>query len=334
VPRRDIVVVGGSAGATEALKILLRGLPRRFPAALFVVVHVGPGSRLAEVLDPASPLPVVAAENGMPIEKGRAVVAGPGRHMLLHDQHVLLSRGPTENRARPAVDALFRSAACTFGSRVIGVLLSGDLNDGTAGLLAIRRCGGTAVVQAPRDSIVPGMPLSAIRHGADGRIVRVAEMADLLTCLVQEEAGPTPDIPFSIRFEATIAAQGSAQTDMGSLAELSPYICPTCHGPLWEITEGNFTRYRCHAGHAMTADILAETQATDAERTLSHLFRAQQQRAMFLRHMADRERQLGNAALAETLLSRAAGCDEDAATLQRMMPGLDDDASEGAIPDG
>jgi chemotaxis response regulator CheB len=163
-PCRDIIVIGASAGGLEVLERLLTDLTDTLPAAIFVVLHMGTASHLAEILDRTSALPVVRTRSGQRIERGRVHVAAPGVHLLLHDGHILLRRGPRENLARPAVDPLFRSAACTFGSRVIGVVLSGCLDDGTAGLRAIKRCGGIAVVQEPSNAAYPDMPLSSLQH--------------------------------------------------------------------------------------------------------------------------------------------------------------------------
>src|SRR5262249_38118216 len=143
----DIIVIGASSGGVDALRKLVSELPADLPASIFVVLHVGVESHLAAILDKQSRMPVVEAETGTELEQGRIYVAGSGKHLLLHDNHILLSRGPRENMARPAIDPLFRSAAATFGGRVIGVVLTGGLNDGTSGLHAIKRCGGLAVAQ-------------------------------------------------------------------------------------------------------------------------------------------------------------------------------------------
>src|SRR5918992_1352569 len=160
----DIIVIGASAGGVEPLKRLIGGLRADLPASVFIVLHIGASSHLADILDRSGPLLVTQAKSGEPIKPSRAYVAAPGAHLLLHDSHLMLRRGPRENFARPAIDPLFRSAAATFGARVIGVVLSGGLNDGTAGLRAIKRCGGLAVIQDPDEAAVPEMPESARRH--------------------------------------------------------------------------------------------------------------------------------------------------------------------------
>ena len=204
----------------------------------------------------------------------------PGCTFLLHDDHILLRRGPRENLSRPAIDALFRSAAASLGSRVIGVLLSGALSDGTAGLRAIERCGGVTVVQDPEDALVPSMPLSALRHAKVDHVRPVAAIPALLAELVREPAGPSPEVPTDIRLEAAIAAQELADMKVDdALGKVSPYTCPECHGALWEIRDGTMLRFRCHVGHAFTADAVLAVQGDEIDRMLGTLQRAHAERA-------------------------------------------------------
>lgn len=316
----DIVVIGASAGGLQPLQRLLADLPGDLPAAVFAVVHIGATSHLAEVLDSIATLPVLQAKSGQRIEPGRIYVGVPGVHLLLHDQHILLRRGPRENLVRPAIDPLFRSAACTFGGRVIGVVLSGALNDGTAGLRAIKRCGGTAVVQQPNDAAVPDMPLSALAYAKVDHVTPASALGGLLTRLVQEPAGETPTIPLEIRLEAAIAAQElpGMETDE-KLGTASRFTCPECHGTLWEIVDGDLLRYRCHVGHAFTADAVLQAQSGQAEEMLWSLMRAHQERAALARRMAQQERMRSQDALADRLLQRARGYDEDAEVVRRLL---------------
>jgi two-component system chemotaxis response regulator CheB len=318
--KRDLVVIGASAGGVEALRALFASLPAGFPGSLFVVMHLGAASHLAHILGGASGLPVVPAENGMPIERGCVHVAVPGKHLLLHDNHILLRRGPRENMARPAVDPLFRSAAASFGGRVIGVVLSGGLSDGTAGLLAIKRCGGLAVVQDPDDAAVPSMPLNALRHVEVDHIVPVSGMGALLGSLVHQRAAPTPDIPLDIRLEAAIATQ--ELTDMrvdDMLGKPSRFTCPECHGALWEIEDGTMLRYRCHVGHAYTADTVLSSQSEEIDRLLGTLLRSHQERAALARRMAEHERREGRDRLADQLARRAVDYDHDAEIMKALI---------------
>jgi two-component system chemotaxis response regulator CheB len=285
----DIIVVGASAGELEAMQVLLRGLPANLPSCVFMVLHVGASSHLAEILDRAGPLPVKEAKSGELIRPSQVYVAAPSAHLLLHDGHVMLRRGPRENFARSAIDPLFRSAAATFGGRVIGVVLSGALNDGTAGLRAIKRCGGIAVIQDPLDATVPDMPESAQRHVDVDYTVAVGGMAALLTRLAAEPE--TPEISKGIRLEAAIAAhEPPGMKTAKELGTLSPFSCPECHGTLWEIPDGRVLRYRCHAGHACTAEAVLSAHAEEIERLLWGLVRSHSERAALAYRMAEQER--------------------------------------------
>ena len=192
---RCIIVIGASAGGVDALKRLATDLPFDLTAAVFVMLHVGETSYLPEILDRAGRLSATRAESGEEFELGRIYVAPPGYHLLLHNDHVLLRRGPRENLARPAIDPLFRSAACSYGARVIGVLLSGSLSDGTAGQRAIKAVGGVTVIQDPQDAAVPDMVRSAQRHVDIDRCVPIAGMGGLLARLAAEPAGETLPSP-------------------------------------------------------------------------------------------------------------------------------------------
>lgn len=318
--RRDIIVIGASAGGLEPLQRILAEVPADLEAALFVVLHIGAASHLVAVLGRVSALPVVHAVNGEPIAFGRVHVAVPGCHMLLHDSHLLLRRGPKENLARPAIDPLFRSAACTFGARVIGVVLSGALNDGAAGLGAIKECGGVAVVQDPSDAAVPDMPLSAERHAPVDHLVPADDIPGLLARLAREPAGETPPIPLAIRMETAIAAQElSGMRAEDKLGEPSPFTCPECHGALWEIDDGSLLRYRCHVGHAFTAEAMLAAQTTGVEDMLWSLMRAHREHAALASRMAARQRADHHDALAVQLDQRAREYEDDAEAVQQLL---------------
>jgi two-component system chemotaxis response regulator CheB len=319
-PTRDIIVIGGSAGGVEALRALLPNLPADLPAALLIVLHVGADSILPAVLDRTSRLPVTAARSGTALEHGRIYVGVPGVHLLLHDEHILLRRGPRENFARPAIDALFRSAAASLGGRVIGVLLSGSLSDGSAGLRAIKRCGGVAVVQEPEDAVVPAMPRNALRHADVDYVRPVSAMPALLAELARQPAGPSPEVPLEIRLESAIAAQELADMKVDQmLGQVSPFTCPECHGALWEIRDGPMLRFRCHVGHAFAADAVLASQGEEVERLLGSLQRTHQERAALARRMAEQERSGKHHNLADRLEARAQEYEDDARLVMELM---------------
>jgi two-component system chemotaxis response regulator CheB len=317
---RCIITIGASAGGVEPLKQIVRDLPADLPAAVFVVLHVGPVSYLPGILDRAGPLKTIEAESGAIFKLGNIYVAPPGFHLLLHEDHMMLRRGPRENLARPAIDPLFRSAALSYGGQAIGVILSGSLSDGTAGLRAIKAVGGLAIIQHPKDAVVPDMVKSALRYVHIDHCLPAAELGGLLGKLAAEPAGETLPAPPDVRLEAAVAAQEhSTMKNEDRLGELSVFTCPECHGPLWEIEDGDMLRYRCHTGHAFTADAMMEAQSAEADEILWSLLRSHQQRAAFTRRMADRETKKNRSQLASQLRARAREYEADAEVVERIL---------------
>jgi two-component system, chemotaxis family, protein-glutamate methylesterase/glutaminase len=306
---RDIIVIGGSAGATAPLKDVLRRLPADLPAAVLIVLHIparGIGI-LSSVASAAGPLPVFEAENGTPIENGRVYLAAPDRHLLVRDGHILLGRGPRENMVRPAIDALFRSAALHYGPRVIGVVLSGLLSDGAAGLNAIKRCGGMALVQDPNDAIADEMPRRALEATTVDLCVPSARIGDVLSDLAREAAGTTLPVPPEIALEVEIAAGERIGSDsLSNIASPSALTCPSCGGVLSKLKIGNPLRFRCQVGHAFTADTLAKEQESRVDEALRVALRIIEERAELVQRMAEDGRAMGRRAVAEMYDARAA----------------------------
>lgn len=322
MPNRDIVVIGASAGGVEALKRLVRALPGDFPAAVFIVLHLRSSSRslLAQILDKEGVLPAVQASDGDRFEPGRIYVARPDCHMLLGRERIVLHRGPRENMSRPAIDPLFRSAAAAFESRVIGVVLTGTLNDGTAGLYAVKRCGGIAVVQDPADAEHPEMPRSALRDVAADHVVPLADLGPLLVRLVREPAGPGPWVPEAIRLEAGIQMDGKAGMGVDdALGKPSHFTCPDCNGALWEIQDGKPQRYRCHVGHSFTARALMAGQSKAVETALWSALRALQERADLLRRMATEAHEQGRVRSTRMYEERASEYEQDAGLIRQVL---------------
>ncbi|AMA58680.1 chemotaxis protein CheB [Bradyrhizobium sp. CCGE-LA001] len=319
---RDIIVIGGSAGATQPLKQILAGLPADLPAAIFIVLHIpaqGIGI-LSTVASSTAKLPVRQAENGMKIEPGQIYIAAPDHHLLLAQDHVFLGRGPRENMVRPAIDALFRSAALYHGPRVIGVLLSGLLSDGAAGLNAIKRCGGMAVVQDPADAISDEMPLRAMEATTVDLCVPGATMGDVLSELAREPAGAVLPIPPEIRLEVQIAAGERIGSDnLVSLADPVALTCPACGGVLSEVKDARPMRFRCQVGHAFTADILAKEQEGRVDEALRVALRIIEERAELVQRMAADGRRSGRPAVAEMYDARATEYREYADMIRRVV---------------
>jgi len=287
----DIVVIGGSAGGVEALKRICEGLPSDFPAAVFVVVHISANSRsiMPDLLSRAGKLPARHPRDDEPINRGVIYVAPPDMHMLLRPGHVILRRGPQENRTRPAIDPLFRSAAVAYGSRVIGVLLSGLLDDGCAGLIAIKSCGGVCIVQEPGDAMWSEMPRNALAHANVDHCVPVAEMPDLLSRLVHEPPGPESPIPDHLAVETSIAAQEAPMVrEAVQLGHPSHLSCPQCGGVLNEVTDEGSTRFRCQIGHAFTAEALLAAQNDELDRAMESALRMHRERMVLFRRMQEK----------------------------------------------
>lgn len=319
---RDIMVIGGSAGATAPLKQILGRLPADLPAAVFVVLHIpaqGIGI-LSTVASSAGPLPVRQAQNGMEIEPGRIYLAAPDHHLLLSGDHIFLGRGPRENMVRPAIDALFRSAALYHGPRVIGVLLSGLLSDGAAGLNAIKRCGGMAVVQDPADAISEEMPRRAMEATTVDLCVPGATMGDVLSELVREPAGPALSIPPEIRLEVEIAAGERIGSDnLAAVADPVGLTCPACGGVLSKVKDARPMRFRCQVGHGFTADALAKEQEGRVDEALRVALRIIEERAELVQRMAADGRRSGRTAVAEMYEARAVEYREYADMIRRVV---------------
>jgi two-component system chemotaxis response regulator CheB len=287
--QRDIVVVGASAGGVEALGTLVAGLPAELAASVFVVLHVLPGgvSVLPKILARAGALPVAAATDGEAIERGRVYVAPSDHHMLLIDGCVHLTRGPRENGHRPAVDPLFRSAARAYSRRVIGAVLSGALDDGTAGLRMISDNGGVALTQDPADALYPSMPSSALKHDPSARAVPIARLADVICAAIDEQL-PEPESGAEVtELTGKSEPQSTDRGDEGPQPGLLTAItCPECGGALWEHDEGGLLRYRCHVGHAYSADSLEVSHSQSLEGSLWAALRSLQERAELFRRLA------------------------------------------------
>lgn len=249
MPKRDIIVVGASAGGVEALQQLVSQLPADFPGSLFVVLHLPSRGRslLPALLAKAGPLPAAHPQDGESIQPGHIYIAPPDHHLIVEKDHVHLGVGPKEQHHRPCINVLFRSAAHAYGERVAAVVLTGELDDGTAGLWEVNRRGGLAVVQNPETAAFPSMPLSAVREIEGARVVNIAEMGALLTKVASAEVAGQP-----------------IQTEETSVpAHLTDLTCPDCRGTIWVVPRGKSREYRCRVGHTFSPlSMLSEHLAT------------------------------------------------------------------------
>jgi two-component system chemotaxis response regulator CheB len=319
---RDIVVIGGSAGSIEAITELVGGLPPDFPGSVFVVVHF-PGyvsSTLPRILSRAGTLPARHARDGELIEPGRIYVAPPDWHIHLNDGRVRLTRGPKENGHRPAVDPLFRTAAHQFGPRVVGIVLSGNLNDGTAGLLTVKQRGGLALVQSLDTALYLGMPRSAIENVEVDYVLAPAAMAGLLTELAVEPAHPLEVTPMSEEHPSNQEADQFAITDRHVQPGVpSTMACPECHGVLWEVKDGELVRFRCRVGHAYSDEALLVHQSEQLEAALWTALRALEEHTALGRRLAARANSRGHAHSAAVFTEQAMDAEHHASVIRNVL---------------
>jgi two-component system, chemotaxis family, protein-glutamate methylesterase/glutaminase len=318
----DIIAIGGSTGSLDALNRIFADLPIDLPAAVFVVRHLPSDGEnvLAEILDRAGPLAVQTAVEGDVIENRRAYIAPAGHHLLVQNGLVRLGHGPRENMARPAIDPLFRSAALSYGPRVIGVVLSGSLDDGASGLAAIKRCGGLSVVQDPADAEANDMPMNALNTSDVDYRAPVGKMAQMLARLANQPALPAQPVPSDIALEVQIAAGRPCTTDL--IAEIASPValtCPACSGVLSQITEPSQLRFRCQIGHAYTAGALDQQQQTAVVEAIGVALRTLEERHTLLVKMAANAKRGGHELSARQFEERAVDYRRQADMLRKVV---------------
>ncbi|HUQ68401.1 MAG TPA: chemotaxis protein CheB [Planctomycetaceae bacterium] len=339
---RDLIVIGGSAGALEPLTDILQGLGSTFGGAVFVVVHTpaDSNSALPAILARSTVLPVAYAVQGEAIVRGRVYVAPPDHHLLVQSGTITVTQGPRENGFRPAIDPLFRSAAKIYGDRVVGVILSGAMDDGTFGLGAIKTAGGVAIVQHPYEATTPSMPLSAIQSVEVDHIVRAREISQILA-----EASTNGDsaevLPFPPQPEQPTLQESrdielvGISPDRLAAREGGPsyYTCPECGGTLWELQEGGDFRFRCHTGHGFTATTLLAEQNGRMEHALWSAIRVLQERAALHLQLSRRFEQRGMVTAA-TRYSERANHEREQADLLRDFFSTDMTPADLPLPNG
>jgi two-component system, chemotaxis family, protein-glutamate methylesterase/glutaminase len=306
VPNRDIIVMGASAGGLSAFNRIIKHLPEQLTAAVFIVWHLSPYSTsiLPEILNRAGKLKARHPADGESIEHGKIYVAPPDHHLLLELDRIRLTKGPKENRFRPAVDPLFRSAAYAYGSRVVGVILSGALDDGTAGLWAIKDRGGIAIVQDPAEAEQPSMPRSALANVQVDHRLPISEIPPLLVNLTEqtviEESRATVSKELEIETKIALGAD-AADLDVKRLGQISEFTCPDCHGSLIEINNDKLKRFRCHTGHSFSNGSLLAELTDSVEQSLWTAIRAVEERIRLLKDLAQHPRDLEQTEAISTL---------------------------------
>jgi two-component system chemotaxis response regulator CheB len=328
MPGHDIIALGASAGGVEATREVVSMLPRDLNAAVFVVMHIPAEARstLPEILTRAGPLTATHPTDGEPIHHGRIYVAPPNHHLLVERGHMRVLHGPKENRHRPAIDPLFRSAGRSYGPRVVGVVMTGALDDGTAGLWAIKLRGGCAVVQDPDEALYPSMPRSALENVEVDYTLPLKEIATLLARLSKEQAEDESvySVPDRIDLEARIVAMDGNVNDIEHaeiIGERSVYVCPECQGSLWEVNDGQLLRFRCLVGHAYSAETMMAAQSDSIERALWIALRALEERVTLLRRLAAQARERNHSRVVANFEAKARAAEEEANLLRGLLLG-------------
>ena len=288
----DIITIGASAGGVETLKRLIERLPADLPAAIVIVQHLSRNpSSLDRILSRSSRLPVQFAQDAQSIEHAHVYIAPPDNHLLVEPGRLRVVRGPRENRHRPAVDPLFRSAAWAYGPRVVGVVLTGTLDDGASGLWAIRSCGGVTIVQDPADAMHADMPISALMTLNVEHTLPLDGIARILEKLAHQKVdGRREQAPEDLGLEVSMATRETDTNveDMQKLGKPAGFTCPACHGSLWELKEGELSIFRCHIGHAFGPDSLQAAQTEEVEIALESALRALEEQAAAARRLETR----------------------------------------------
>lgn len=319
-----IIVIGASSGGFQAMKTVISDLPPDLDASIFIVWHMSPDVRsvLPHTLNKINRIQAAHARDREEILPNRIYIAQPDHHLLVEEGHVRVTHGPKENRFRPAVDPLFRSAAYAYGSRVIGVVLSGALDDGTAGLWSIKNFGGTTVVQDPRDAEMPSMPENALQQVKIDYCLPAAELGGLLVRLSAEKRVQNSKEmdPEQTKSEIEVAAENSKLAmQLFTNGKLSEFTCPDCHGVLARIMEGDLIRYRCHTGHAFSADTLLAAITENIEISMYSAIRGVEESVLLLNHIGDHFAEANNAKLAAMYFKKAKEADERADLVRKAV---------------
>lgn len=316
---RDTIVLGASAGGVDALTAIASALPERLPAAVFVVLHVGAHpSILPELLRSAGRLPAHHARDGERIAHGNIYVAPSDLHMVIDGDAIRTIRGPKQNFARPAIDPLFRSAAVNRGTRVIGAVLTGHLDDGTAGLAAVRACGGIAMVQEPDNAQAPDMPRNAMRGTAPDYVLPIDKLASTIAALAGSATTHSPVVSDVLMSENDVMLKSNSMAQMTAMGTLSGVTCPECGGALWRLDEPP-ARYRCHTGHAFGTETLGAAGDQVIDRALWQALRALHERKALNTERAEYHMSLGEQKIAQHYAAQANNAALAARSLEQLL---------------
>lgn len=316
------MVIGTSAGGIRALEELVMQLDSEMDAAFLVVLHLsrkGVGDVLFQRLQQHAKLPCRVAVNGEHIKRGIIYLAPPDNHMLVDRGHVVVARGAHENRWRPSVNNLFRSAAANYSSRVIGIILTGMLDDGTAGMSQVKRAGGITIIQNPDEADYPDMPLSVLENVEVDYVESLSKMGLLLSEIIETTEPKEVEVPFDILQETKIDLRVSTRVDNLAMFEKSDINCPDCGGGLYITQEDHPPHYRCHVGHSYTEKDLLVRLAETMENTFWTALRMMEERRTLLLKMARRDRDRGYGSTAQQHQERAQEMEGHIENLKQLL---------------
>jgi two-component system chemotaxis response regulator CheB len=324
-----IIVIGASAGGIPAIRSLCEALPADLSAAVFVVLHMSPlssGDNLARIFQWHTDLTCRVAEDGSSIQAGHLYVAPANHHLLLTEGIMKINQGTRENKYRPSIDVLFRSAAVAYRSRAIGVVLTGMLEDGTSGMYAIKRCGGICIVQEPDEAQYPDMPQSVLnRLEVDCRLP-VAGIAGMLAELAERPALAPPPVPRELAIEAKITENMTSTIDeLKEIADKSDFVCPDCGGGLYAVKNDPAHRYRCYTGHVYTEQLLHDLQGLHLEESVWASIRMLEERHNLLKLMAGHAAETGQDAIVNGKRQQAAAIEKHISQLKLLLSKLTED---------
>ena len=326
MPGHDIIVIGASAGGVEALVKLVGQFPADLPASIFMVLHIPAQSPslLPDILSRSGRLEAVHPRNGESIAPGCIYIAPPDHHILVARGYVRVVRGPKENRHRPAIDPLFRSAALAYGRQVVGVVLTGALDDGTAGLYAIKQRGGIAIVQNPKEALYPSMPRSALEHVNIDYCLSLSDIGPRLERLAHQQAGeegayPVPeDMEEEVKY-VEMNLDNAVFSTNERVGKPSAFSCPECGGVLWELQDQDLLRFRCRVGHAFSVESVEAAQVEQLEDALWTALKTLEENASLSRRMAKRASERGQKSLVRLYEERVRGAEQRARLIQQVF---------------
>lgn len=323
---RNVLAIGTSAGGVEALRFLASEFPSDFPASVLAVIHLPAHyeSSLDAILTQAGPLPARFATDDMPLEPGHIYIGPPDSHLILEGDRLRLGQGARENNVRPSIDPLFRSVAQCCGYRAIGAVLTGTLGDGASGLHTLHEYGGRTIVQDPGDAAFSGMPGAALTRFTPDHVTSLAGMPALFQRLVNQPQGAPVEPSSHLIYEVGLARGGNgSMSQMDHLGQRSLLACPDCHGVMWEIREGDLIRYRCHVGHAYTAELMSLALDETLRRSLNSGLRALDERIALARRLHEQAKDAGLTHLAESWRKKLVECEQEAEILRDSIKRFD-----------